>query len=332
MSGDNVRNRSEIVLLYDATDCNPNGDPMDSSNRPRIDRSTEQAVVTDVRLKRYIRDQLHEDGHSILIQSPSQYYDDEDHTNTVPTRAELYKSMLNDMDPEEDDPQEILDHFLNNATDVRYFGATVSVDDDDLAEALPSNWIGPVQFGHGRSMHSVSRNDESKKLTTVVAGGEDKDQGTFADDHRIPYAMFSFNGIVNENAADYTNLTKEDVENLDTTVWRSIRNQTLTRSKFGHAPRLYMRVVYESGHHMGQLHNTLEFESEVPESEVRHVGQVTIDVSEFVDRVENNPHVEEIVMLADQNLELRNGEDVFDATELTDRIDVPVDLQDPYGE
>ncbi|MDZ7730685.1 MAG: type I CRISPR-associated protein Cas7 [Natrialbaceae archaeon] len=61
-----VTNRSEIVLVTDAQDCNPNGDPM-GENRPRIDPVTQQAAITDVRLKRYLRDQLRADNHSIFV-------------------------------------------------------------------------------------------------------------------------------------------------------------------------------------------------------------------------------------------------------------------------
>ena len=50
-----LRNRSELVFLYDAKDINPNGDPMDE-NKPRIDEETGNNMVTDVRLKRTIRD------------------------------------------------------------------------------------------------------------------------------------------------------------------------------------------------------------------------------------------------------------------------------------
>lgn len=52
-----VKNRSEILFLYDVTDANPNGDPVDE-NRPRIDEETGVNIVTDVRLKRTIRDYL----------------------------------------------------------------------------------------------------------------------------------------------------------------------------------------------------------------------------------------------------------------------------------
>ena len=62
-----IKNRSEIVFLYDVKDANPNGDPLDE-NKPRIDEETNTAMVSDVRLKRTIRDYLHDfKGHEIFI-------------------------------------------------------------------------------------------------------------------------------------------------------------------------------------------------------------------------------------------------------------------------
>lgn len=54
-----IKNRSELLFLYDVTDSNPNGDPIDE-NKPRIDEETGNNFVTDVRLKRTIRDYLHD--------------------------------------------------------------------------------------------------------------------------------------------------------------------------------------------------------------------------------------------------------------------------------
>ena len=54
-----VKNRSEVLFLYDVVNSNPNGDPVDE-NKPRIDEETGKNIVTDVRLKRTIRDYLHD--------------------------------------------------------------------------------------------------------------------------------------------------------------------------------------------------------------------------------------------------------------------------------
>jgi CRISPR-associated protein Csh2 len=68
---DILKNRSEILFLYDVTDANPNGDPMEE-NRPRIDEETSINIVTDVRLKRTIRDYLRDfKNQNIFIQLKS---------------------------------------------------------------------------------------------------------------------------------------------------------------------------------------------------------------------------------------------------------------------
>jgi len=61
-----LKNRSEILFLYDVQNANPNGDPNDE-NKPRIDEETSRNLVTDVRLKRTIRDYLLEKGEEIFI-------------------------------------------------------------------------------------------------------------------------------------------------------------------------------------------------------------------------------------------------------------------------
>ena len=67
MNSDIITNRSEILFLYDVTYANPNGDPVDE-NKPRIDEETEINIVTDVRLKRTIRDYLNDyKGQDIFI-------------------------------------------------------------------------------------------------------------------------------------------------------------------------------------------------------------------------------------------------------------------------
>ena len=65
---DPVEKRSEIAILWDAELCNPNGDPL-ADNRPRRDSVTNRGIVTDVRMKRYIRDQLTDDDHTIFIRA-----------------------------------------------------------------------------------------------------------------------------------------------------------------------------------------------------------------------------------------------------------------------
>jgi CRISPR-associated protein Csh2 len=284
-----VENRSEIVFITDAQDCNPNGNPM-GENRPRIDPVTNTAIVTDVRLKRYLRDQLASDGHPIFVKKTG---------GDSAVRARLALDLFDDVESADDldEIDDISQEFLDKATDVRYFGATLSfnVTDDELLEAVkeqfPSEFTGPVQFSPARSMNAVETNEESSKLTSVIATQEDKEQGGFGlDDHRIKYGIFPFHAIVDEHGAEDTNLSSADVERLDTLCWRSLKNQTISRSKIGQEPRIYARVEYDTpGYHLGDLHHgfSIDEDGSEPDSEMRDVRDVTLDVTDFVKWVSN---------------------------------------------
>lgn len=323
-----VENRSEIVLLYDAQDCNPNGNPLDSEDKPRIDRETGKCVVTDVRLKRYLRDQLHQDGHGILIQSPTQYYAERDNSTEVPTREKVIESVTEKMDVDENSPpEEIASQFLDNAADVRYFGATISVDTDELADALPRSITGPLQFQHGRSYNAVSLNTESKKMTSVLASDEGKEQGTFATDNRLKYALIGFNGVVNENVAEFSGLSDTDVERLDHLCWRALKNQTLTRSKFGQEPVLYMRIEYDDGTHIGRLTEHIEIESDKSDTEIRDLTDYVIDITELAHELNDVESVDHVNLVVNDMAEFEFEGDVGSPSEF---IDAQVNIINPY--
>jgi len=284
-----AQNRSEIVFLYDAVDANPNGNPLSGANRPRIDPQTQQAVVTDVRLKRYLRDQLDDDGHGVYIRNVKE-------DGYSATREELLEDRIRELDLDEVDDEDLEDavfgEFLDNSTDVRYFGATMSVDTDDdrIERGLPDHFTGPVQFSPGKTLHAVNENEEYDSLTSVIATQEEKEQGGFdLDDHRIQYGLIAFHGLVDEHGAEDTRLTEADVRRLDTLCWRAIKNQTISRSKVGQEPRLYLRVEYEDdGYHLGGLTHDLALDEtrSKPDEELRNVRDLHLSVGEMVDRLD----------------------------------------------
>lgn len=301
---DPVENRSEIVFAYDAEDTNPNGNPLSANDKPRIDETTGKAVVTDVRLKRYLRDQLDDDGLGVYIRNPTKADDD-----TVLDRDSLFTQITGlDADALADTTgSEAADRFLTNATDVRYFGATASFSSDfqdSLGDGFPGQFIGPTQFSHARSLNTVVQKSESKQLSTVVSSGGDAEQGTFATDNRLQYAFIPFHGIVNETAADSTKLSQSDVERLDTLCWRALKNQTLTRSKMGHQPRLYLRVEYETDNfHIGTLDDGLELTQDLPDTDLRNIADVELGIDGLLgDLNEYAEHIASISVIADRHL------------------------------
>lgn len=346
---DTVQHRSEIVFLYDAVDANPNGNPLSGANRPRIDPQTQQAIVTDVRLKRYLRDQLDDDGHGVYIRNVQEQGEQYTRGKLIEDRLKAVDPDEYDLDDEDDAEQfreDVFGEFLDNSADVRYFGATMSVDtDDEYAKHLPDHFTGPVQFSPGKSMHAVNENEEYDSLTSVIATQEGKEQGGFdLDDHRIQYGLIRFHGLVDEHGAADTKLTTADIERFDTLCWRAIKNQAISRSKVGQEPRLYCRVEYaEESYHLGGLDKDLELDDEKskPAEELRNIRDLTVAIDEFVRRLSNaSEQVERVRVVASDVLRLSYGgesggpEVLYDALRDAvgaDAVEI-VDVYDEYAE
>lgn len=300
-------NRSEIVFVYDAENANPNGNPLSPTNEPRIDPETDRAIVTDVRLKRYLRDQLQEDGDGVYVQSPRSGPEPGDTRQRFELLLDRFEADLVDRlraladgdDVDEDGlGPEIYRTFLDRAIDVRYFGATLSIESDSdsqpetlaaaraAADRLPDHFTGPVQFSPAKSLNAVRENENYESLTSVIASSEGAQQGGFdLADNRIQYGLFPFHGVVNEQAARTTRLTEADVERLDTLCWRALKNQTRSRSKTGQQPRLYVRVEYAAdGYHHGDLHHLVSLDHEhASDGPLESVTDAALDVTRLVE-------------------------------------------------
>ncbi|WP_226021920.1 type I-B CRISPR-associated protein Cas7/Csh2 [Halomicrobium salinisoli] len=318
-------NCSELLFVFDAQDCNPNGNPI-GDNRPRRDPDTGKGIVTDVRLKRYLRDQLLDDGYDIYVKK----VDGESKTRTT-----LIKDVL-DMVGDAEEIEEVEDlgtDFLQAATDVRYFGATLSFEASDdeedeafrtgLNDALPNHYQGPVQFLPSKSLNQVEENEEYDSLTSVISTGEENSQGGFdLDDKRIKYGIFPFWGLVDDNNAESTQLTQDDVERLDTLCWRAVKNQTTSRSKLGQEPRLYLRVEYEAdNYHIGGLQEMLDLSEDSAEP-LRSVSDVVVDASALVEALDNaSDRIETVHMISDDRLTVEVDGETMQGDELAEYLE-----------
>ena len=261
---DIVKNRSELIFLYDVKDANPNGDPLDE-NKPRIDEETGINIVTDVRLKRTIRDYLHDfKAQEIFVR---EIKNEEGKLKTKEDRLDDLKISSKD-------------DLLNKCVDIRLFGATAAIKNKTII------FTGPVQFKLGRSLHRVHL--IYIKGTTVMPSKEAKKQGTFTEQYILPYSLICFYGIINENAAKTTQLTDEDVQLLLDGIWNGTKN-LISRSKAGQVPRLLIKVNYtENNYHIGDLNNMIKLLSSIPDEEIRDITQVKLDISELMETLKAN--------------------------------------------
>ena len=203
-------NRSEILFLYDIADANPNGDPLDG-NKPRLDEETEINIVTDVRLKRTIRDYLNDyKNQGIFIK---EIHDDDGNIQDAKQRALDYASSdeYESLDAARSD---LKNNILDECIDVRLFGATIPIDvkvkGKKKGTSSSVTLTGPVQFRMGRSLNKVEI--QHIKGTGAFASGKGKEQKTFREEYALPYSLIAFYGIVNENAAKETKLKPDDVD------------------------------------------------------------------------------------------------------------------------
>ena len=241
-----VKNRSEILFIYDIRDGNPNGDPMDE-NKPRIDEETGVNLVTDVRLKRTIRDYLHNfKGQEIFVREI--VYDTQN-------------GYIQDGKKRAKDFEDKAERILNECIDVRLFGGVIPLKEDSIT------YTGPVQFKMGRSLHRVTM--MHIKGTGAFASKEGSKQATFREEDFLPYSLISFYGIINENAAKHTHLTEEDLKLLLEGIWNGTKS-LISRSKAGQVPRLLLKVNYsKENYHIGDLDKMMKLVTEIPHENIR---------------------------------------------------------------
>lgn len=290
-------NNSEILYLYDAKLTNPNGDP-DEENRPRMDYEREINLVSDLRLKRYIRDYLLGQGYQLFVQKVEDKGIEK--SVTAETRIKKLESM---------DNEKILDSLI----DVRLFGATMPIKGDN------KQFIGPVQFNWGYSLNKVEILESS--ITSHFASDDKKGQGAIGKDYRVKYSFIAFSGVISAKRGEKTRLKDSDIDILDKALKYAIPEQ-ITRSKVGQYPRLYLRVEYTDKETiLGDLRDYVKLVEK--EDGVRDISEIAIEVSELKEFLkENSYRISKIKYIYDKKLELLvNGEvksfkEVFDGFNL----------------
>jgi len=217
-----IKNRYEFVLLYDVENGNPNGDP-DAGNMPRIDPETGYGIVTDVCLKRKIRNYVElvkQDaaGYKIYIKE------------NIPLNAQhetAYlelgfdipgsKSEENAIRKDTAKLNQLRQVMCKNFYDIRTFGAV-------MATGINCGQVrGPVQINFSRSIDPIVQQEVTITRITVTRKDEDK-QTEMGRKHIVPYALYRVEGYVSAKLANDpskgTDFSDEDLELL----WEALEN------------------------------------------------------------------------------------------------------------
>jgi CRISPR-associated protein Csd2 len=208
----NLENRYDFVFLFDVQDGNPNGDP-DAGNLPRVDPETGEGLVTDVCLKRKVRNYV---GLKHEEQSPYEIYVKE---KAVLNRAheQSYKAAGIKPEPKKlpkdiQKAQEITAFMCRNFYDIRTFGAVMST------EVNAGQVRGPVQLTFSRSVGPVISLEHSITRTSVTNEKDLEKERTMGRKNTIPYGLYRAHGFVSAPLAQQTGFSEDDLALL----WESL--------------------------------------------------------------------------------------------------------------
>lgn len=209
-----LNNRHDFVLFFDVENGNPNGDP-DAGNMPRIDPETGHGIVTDVCIKRKVRNYVElekngETGFRIYVQEKVIL----NNRNKEAYTALNLKPIDRKLPTDEKDAATVTRWMCDNFYDVRSFGAVMST-------AVNCGQVrGPAQFTFGRSVDPIVP-AEITITRMAVTHEKDKDkEGTMGHKYIVPYGLYRMEGFISAPLAEKTGFSEEDLDLL----WEALAN------------------------------------------------------------------------------------------------------------
>ena len=318
-----IKHNSDFLFLYEAINCNPNGDP-DQENKPRMDYDTQTNLVTDVRVKRYIRDLFKLEGKEIFVDMEGEskvkmddrlkailgrIWDNDDEMKSLINDDTLFEAYqkLRDKDAEKTikklvskkpENKEVNLAILSGLVrekfiDIRLFGSAFAVD------GFNRSMTGPVQLNWGYSLNKVHLLDSS-----TIASIMNEGNSTFGKDYRVKYSLLAFHGSINKYAAQKTGMTDEDLIAFRKNIWAGITANP-TRTKLNQYPKLYIEIVYKEGYHNGNYGDLRSLISVKPttrngdqlkDEEVLNINDLDLDFSKLKEIINSKEMIKEVIV------------------------------------
>ncbi|MEW6536429.1 MAG: type I-C CRISPR-associated protein Cas7/Csd2 [Candidatus Auribacterota bacterium] len=261
-----IQNRYDFVFIFDVKDGNPNGDP-DQANLPRVDPENQEGLITDVCIKRKVRNyiQLSQkgNGYGIFIRQGNILAQDVDNTPG---------------DKAEDRQRELCRKYY----DIRAFGAVMSVGDKGAGTVR-----GPVQFTFARSEDRIFQAEHSITRCCVTTEKEAKAQegrefaSTMGRKSTVPYALYRMHGFVSAVDAQKTGFSEDDLRLL----WEALRNafehdRSAARGEMS-ARKL---VIFKHSNHLGTARATELFKR----VKIERKNDIPRDFNDYVISIDKN--------------------------------------------
>jgi CRISPR-associated protein Csd2 len=209
-----IAHRYEFVYLFDVSNGNPNGDP-DAGNLPRLDPETNRGLVTDVALKRKIRNYVAlekeaEQGYAIYMQEKSVLNNQHKQAYAALEIQPEPKKLPKD----EAKARELTSWMCKNFFDVRTFGAVMTT------EVNTGQVRGPVQMAFATSVEPVLPMEVAITRVAVTNERDLEKERTMGRKHILPYGLYRAHGFVSAKLAERTGFSEDDLQLL----WRALTN------------------------------------------------------------------------------------------------------------
>ncbi len=238
--------RHDIFILFDVTNGNPNGDP-DAGNLPRMDPTSNKGLVSDVCLKRKIRNFVtqfppdrktnDENGFGILIQQGNILNDEIKKGITAATEKF-------DQKPTDNEIAEATKNWLcREFFDVRTFGAVLSTGKDVMKGSSHGQVRGPIQFTFAKSCDPITPLEISITRCAVTKPEDEKKERTMGNKHIVPYGLYAAKAFVSPLFAEKTGFTESDLE----TFFEALQH-LFDHDQSAARPEMDIRAIYDFEH------------------------------------------------------------------------------------
>ncbi|MDT5062086.1 MAG: CRISPR-associated protein Csh2 [Acidobacteriota bacterium] len=304
--------KSEILFLYESSYSVPNGDPFTSEQR--YDEETKKVLVSDVRIKRFIRDHFDERGRDVYVIDKRRGIEGEKGAGAALRMLALKDQFKDDesvMSEVKGKKKPDAIKILQKCIDVRLFGG-ISTEEKDAV-----NLTGAVQF----ALLNPSLNKVDLRMhqnTSVFVSSEEKTRGAIGTTTVVPYSLNQIHGWINPYSAKHTGLKQDDITEMFKALWASINNAN-TRSKSNQNSLLLLQIVYaDANKKLYGIDRLIKLTAEKQEEQIRSSEDYTLDFSKLKETVAQSSAVKQVNFYTEspdvrQELE---GADKFNPMEL----------------
>lgn len=241
-----ITNRHDILILFDVTNGNPNGDP-DAGNLPRIDPTSNKGLVSDVCLKRKVRNFVTQfpptrtaedaNGYGILVQQGNIL------NNEIKGAIGKATEPLDRKATDKQKAEAAMKWLCREFYDVRTFGGVLSTGDDVLKGSAYGQVRGPVQFTFGRSVDPIAPLEISITRCAVTKPEDEKKERTMGNKHIVPYALYVAKAYISPVFAERTGFDEEDLR-----LFFEALEHMFTHDQSAARAEMNVRAIYDFEH------------------------------------------------------------------------------------